>query len=65
MIERYSRPEMTRLWTDEYRFRKMLDVELLSTEALVKQKKYLPRPTRRFARKPKLMSLEFARLNAR
>jgi adenylosuccinate lyase len=37
MIERYSRPEMTRLWTDEYRFEKMLAVELLSTEALVKK----------------------------
>ena len=36
MIERYSRPEMVRLWTDEYRFQKMLDVELLATEALVK-----------------------------
>jgi len=37
MIERYSRPEMTRLWTDEYRFDKMLEVELMATEALVKQ----------------------------
>src|SRR4029077_8638457 len=39
MIERYTRPEMTRLWTDEYRFHKMLEVELLATEALVKQGK--------------------------
>ncbi len=38
MIERYTRPEMARLWTDEYRFEKMLQVELLSTEALVKKK---------------------------
>jgi adenylosuccinate lyase len=37
MIERYSRPEMSRLWTDEYRFEKMLEVELLATEALVKK----------------------------
>lgn len=37
MIERYTRPEMARLWTDEYRFQKMLDVELLSTEALVQE----------------------------
>jgi adenylosuccinate lyase len=36
MIDRYSRPEMSRLWTDQYRFEKMLEVELLSTEALVK-----------------------------
>jgi adenylosuccinate lyase len=39
MIERYTRPEMAALWTDEYRFKKMLDVEILATEALVKQKK--------------------------
>src|SRR6185437_187037 len=39
MIDRYTRPEMGRLWTDAYRFEKMLEVELLSTEALVKQKK--------------------------
>src|SRR4051794_14678881 len=37
MIERYSRPEMSRLWTDEYRFEKMLEVELLASEALVKK----------------------------
>jgi adenylosuccinate lyase len=41
MIDRYSRPEMTRIWTDEYRFEKMLQVELLATEALV-QKKQVP-----------------------
>lgn len=38
MIERYSQTEMTRLWTDQYRFEKMLEVELLATEALVKAK---------------------------
>ena len=38
MIERYTRPEMARLWTDEYRFEKMLEVELLASEALVHQK---------------------------
>src|SRR5437870_12406880 len=39
MIERYTRSEMARLWTDEYRFEKMLQVELLASEALVRQKK--------------------------
>ena len=38
MIERYTRPEMARLWTDEYRFEKMLQVELLASEALVHKK---------------------------
>jgi adenylosuccinate lyase len=36
MIDRYSRPEMSRLWTDQHRFETMLQVELLACEALVK-----------------------------
>ncbi len=39
MIDRYSRPEMSRLWTDEHRFETMLRVEILSTEALVRMKR--------------------------
>src|SRR3989338_345678 len=39
MIDRYTRPEMARIWTDEYRFEKMLQVELLASEALVRRKK--------------------------
>jgi len=37
MIERYSRPRMSNIWTDENKFRKMLDVEILACEALAKQ----------------------------
>ena len=33
MIERYSRPEMANIWTDQNRFQKMLDVEVLACEA--------------------------------
>jgi adenylosuccinate lyase len=36
MIERYSRPEMSRIWTDENKFQKMLDVEILACEAFAK-----------------------------
>src|ERR1017187_3454900 len=54
MIERYSRPEMTRLWTDEYRFEKMLEVELLSTEALVKQGKVPAKAYAKICRKAKI-----------
>lgn len=36
MIERYSFPEMVSVWTDESRFQKMLDVEILVCEALCK-----------------------------
>jgi adenylosuccinate lyase len=54
MIERYARPEMTRLWTDEYRFEKMLEVELLATEALVKQGKVPAKAYAKIRRKAKI-----------
>src|SRR3989338_6773268 len=36
MIERYSLPKMSAIWSEENRFRKMLDVELFACEALAK-----------------------------
>lgn len=36
MIPRYTRPEMERIWQEENKFQKMLEVELLATEALSK-----------------------------
>ncbi|KIL42293.1 adenylosuccinate lyase [Gordoniibacillus kamchatkensis] len=33
MLERYSRPEMARIWTEENKFKAWLEVELLSCEA--------------------------------
>src|SRR5208337_298847 len=35
MITRYSRPEMRGIWTDEYKLRLWLQIELLASEALV------------------------------
>ena len=37
MIQRYSRPEMRAIWTDENKLRLWLQIELLASEALVKQ----------------------------
>ncbi|MFC1480308.1 adenylosuccinate lyase [Candidatus Omnitrophota bacterium] len=37
MIERYTRPEMAKIWTDENKFRKMLEIEILACEAFAKQ----------------------------
>jgi adenylosuccinate lyase len=37
MITRYSRPEMRAIWTDENKLRIWLQIELLTSEALVKQ----------------------------
>ena len=33
MIERYSRPAMKKVWSDENKYRKWLDVELAACEA--------------------------------
>ncbi len=37
MIQRYSRPEMRAIWTDENKLRLWLQIELLAAEALVRQ----------------------------
>jgi adenylosuccinate lyase len=37
MITRYSRPEMRAIWTDENKLRLWLQIELLASEALVKE----------------------------
>ncbi len=37
MIERYKKEEIARIWTDEYKFRKMLDVELAVCEVMYKR----------------------------
>jgi len=39
MIERYSLPQMTNIWKEESRFKIMLDIELLTLDALTQQKK--------------------------
>ncbi len=47
MINRYSRPAMRALWTDENKLRLWLQIELLASEALVKEKVV---PAKDFAR---------------
>ena len=37
MIVRYSRPEMTRLWTSEHRYQKWLEVELAAARAMARR----------------------------
>ncbi|OGS18657.1 MAG: adenylosuccinate lyase [Elusimicrobia bacterium RIFOXYA2_FULL_50_26] len=36
MIPRYTRADMARIWTDEYRLQAMLEVEILAAEAMAK-----------------------------
>jgi len=39
MIERYSLEKMSKVWQEEFKFKTMLDIEILALEALAKQKK--------------------------
>jgi len=39
MIERYSLPEMSGIWQDEFKFKTMLEIEILTLEALAKTNK--------------------------
>jgi adenylosuccinate lyase len=36
MIDRYSRPEMARIWSEQNRFQKWLEIEILAAEALTR-----------------------------
>ncbi len=54
MISRYTPPKMGRIWTEESRFQKMLEVELLACEALAKQGIIPLSAARRIRRKARL-----------
>ena len=41
MIERYSRPEMANIWTEENKYRAWLEVEILADEAWLNWEKFL------------------------
>ncbi|MDD5044664.1 MAG: lyase family protein, partial [Candidatus Omnitrophica bacterium] len=51
MIERYSLPKMSFVWQDASKFQKMLSIELLAVEALVKYKKAPAQALKRIRKK--------------
>jgi adenylosuccinate lyase len=53
MIERYSLPEMNRIWQEEFKFQTMLDIEILALEALVKDGIVPPQAVKRIKKKAK------------
>lgn len=59
MIERYSRPEMKQVWSDENKFTKWLDVEIAVCEAWVEQG-VIPRNA---LTKIKMAKINFKRMN--
>ena len=54
MISRYTPPRMGRIWTQEARFQRMLEVELLACEALSKLGRVPAAAARRIRRRAKL-----------
>lgn len=51
MIERYSLPKMSGIWQDEFKFKTMLDIELLALEALARQGKVPSAAVKRIKKK--------------
>lgn len=51
MIERYSLPKMASIWQEEFKFNTMLAIEILSLEALAKQKKLPQEALKRIKKK--------------
>jgi adenylosuccinate lyase len=54
MIQRYTRPEMGRLWTDQFRWETILEVELLAAEALARRGRLDRRAVRVLRRKARV-----------
>lgn len=61
MVPRYTPPQMGRVWSEEARFQKMLEVELLACEALAKQGTIPRDAARRIQRKARLRVAEVHR----
>jgi adenylosuccinate lyase len=57
MIERYSLPKISRIWQEEFKFKTMLDIEILTLEALAKKRK-IPPPALKRIRKKARFNLE-------
>ena len=57
MIPRYTRPQMGRIWTDENRFRKCLDVEIATAEVEA-DAKLIPRSAARDIKRKSVINIE-------
>lgn len=53
MIERYSLPKMSAIWQDEFKFKTMLKIEILTLEALAREGKIPSGVVRRIKKKAK------------
>jgi len=53
LIERYTRPRMGRIWSEEYKFQKWLEIEILACEARAQLGEIPPEAVERIKRKAK------------
>jgi adenylosuccinate lyase len=62
MIERYSLEKMSRVWQEEFKFKTMLDIEILALEALAKQKKVPGPAVARIRKKAKFNLIQIKKI---
>jgi len=62
MIERYCLPKMAGIWQDDFKFKAMLEIELLALEALTQQKKVPLQALKRIKKKARFSLPEIKKL---
>jgi len=65
MIPRYSLPEMNSIWQEEFKFKTMLEIEILALEALAKQKKVPAVSLRRIKKRAKFNLQDIEKIEAK
>ena len=65
MIPRYSLPEMNSIWQEEFKFKTMLEIEILVLEALVGQKKVPAAALRRIKKRAKFNLQDIEKIEAK
>ncbi len=65
MIERYSEPEMSKIWQEEFKFETMLAIEILVLEALARKNKIPKEALARIKRKARFSLAEINRIEAK
>jgi adenylosuccinate lyase len=63
MLERYSRPEMSAIWTEENKYQAWLEVEILADEAWAELGEIPKKMSQRFVKRQHLMWIGFLKLN--
>ena len=62
MLERYCLPKMAGIWQDDFKFKTMLEIELLALEALTQQKKVPLQALKRIKKKARFSLPEIKKL---